>query len=204
MPETAQKKGYPPKSKHEDSAEVFPLIKRWCLITYDISADAGKQRYKFLKRARAMGAMQYSESCYLLPFTEESFNEAQKLARVGKCYVWLSTIQSEGAAKVSHKYHDYVARRVDTILERLNTAETYFATGQHIPAKRMGVKTLILIKQLQKISTTKYKEKWLRDKIVELVDRFKVVYGFSKAQEENKPGPVSPEPEKAPAVAMAE
>ena len=61
------------------SAEQKELILDFVLIMYDIPAVERKLRRRFIQDALAMGAEQYTESVYLLPFSEKALEMANGL-----------------------------------------------------------------------------------------------------------------------------
>jgi len=72
----------------EAKAEAKELIQDFVLINYDIPATEKKLRRQFLKKALAMGAQQFTESVYLLPYSETALEMANELESAGHAVVW--------------------------------------------------------------------------------------------------------------------
>lgn len=160
----------------ETEAEVKEIIQNYVLITYDIPAKETKTRSLFLKEARAIGAIGYTQSCYLLPYSEKAFELANKLALIGDAIVWKSRQEDKAKAlAITYKYEDHLHLRCDYIRQRLVIGMEHIAAGRLGKANQMGRKTGELLAQLAQIAENFYHE-WLNEELKELVADWKVVY----------------------------
>ena len=157
-------------------APVKEIIDEYVLLTYDIPAKEGKLRKTFLKQAAAIGAICYTQSCYLLPYSEVSFGLANELAQYGKAVVWISKQKDKDkAADITNKYEEHLHIRCQTIEQRFVLISEYIEIGNLFTANRMLTKTLTLLSQLAKIAET-YNPPWLKPKIEELYKKMAVIY----------------------------
>lgn len=164
-------------------AEVKEIQSDWVLITYDIPVTAEPVRHKFLKQAAALGAVQHTESVYILPYSDTSFALANELAQVADVIIWKSHQEDkEKAAAITESYEDHLKVRCDEIEQRLSISQDFITGGQLGVAARMGIKTLRLLKQLDKISQS-FNPPWLKGRLEELAAKWSTIYG---AKEEKK------------------
>jgi len=160
-------------------AEVKEIISDFILIVYDIPATAKKLRAAFLRDAKAIGAIQHTQSCYLLPLSDKAFELANELAVKGSAVVWKSKQpDKEKALEITTKYGDHIHTRCLAIENRLAISQDYIASGKLGIALRMGVKTGKLLKQLAQIQES-YSPDWFKTKLEELVGKWKEIYGGS-------------------------
>lgn len=100
----------------------------WILFTYDLpnTKEGIKARYEFLYKAKWLGAIQHTESVYLMPWTHQSNTAALNLASVGKVYLWYTKVGDEQQAIGLTRDYDTgleariedLTKRVDKILEQ--------------------------------------------------------------------------------------
>lgn len=158
-------------------AEVKELIQDFVLITYDIPAKAKKLRRSFLRDAAAMGAEQYTESVYLLPYSEEALKMACELESAGHAVVWTAHMPDEKTAlNINIKYEHGIKNRCMLIEQRLVIAQEYIQNGWLKRAQKMGIKTGKLLKELSVIAEN-YKPDWFTERLQELVKNWKEVHG---------------------------
>ena len=101
--------------------EVKEFQTSWFLITYDMphSPEGDKARHEFLVNAATIGAIQHTESVYLLPWIPEANMEAIKLAEVGKVYVWYAKASDEmQAADLTREYDRGLRKRLEKLEAR--------------------------------------------------------------------------------------
>ena len=112
----------------EVPVNVKEFANDWILFTYDLpnTKEGTKARYEFLHKARWLGAMQHTESVYLMPWTNRSNAVALQLASVGKVYLWYTKAGDEQQAiNLTRDYDtglevriEELSKRVDRILEQ--------------------------------------------------------------------------------------
>ena len=167
----------------ETKIEVKQLIKDYILLVYDIPASASKARYEFLKKAKEIGAVPHTQSCYLLPYSEKAMEMANEIAVVGNAVVWKSTQQDEKKAlEITTDYESHIKLRCDRIEQRLAIAQDYMNDGKLGKANLMGIKTGKLLGQLAKISEN-FSRAWFVKRLNTLVNAWKMLY---EPKQENK------------------
>ena len=157
-------------------AEVKELIVDWILCVYDIPATEKKLRRQFIKQALEMGAEQFTESCYMLPFSEKALEMANELESAGHAVVW-SAHQHDmtKAVEINVKYATGIKNRCNVISQRLVIVQEYIKAGKLLRAQGMGIKTGKLLTELVKINEN-YKPEWLKPKLEELLSKWKEVH----------------------------
>jgi hypothetical protein len=156
--------------------EVKQLIKDYILLVYDIPANQAKTRYEFLKKAKEIGAMPHTQSCYLLPYSEKAMEMASEVAAVGDAVVWKSTQQDEKKAlEITTDYESHIKLRCDRIEQRLAIAQDYMNDGKLGKANLMGIKTGKLLGELAKISEN-FSPAWFVKRLNKLVTDWKKLY----------------------------
>lgn len=123
--------------------EVKAICHQWILLTYDLPAtkEGDKARSAFLKRARAIGAIEHTASVYLLPWTPESENLALDVAEAGHAYLWTSEVKDEKRARELTSTYDTKLEPVfDQIGERIDRIEGHQEKRPKL-AQRMAEKT---------------------------------------------------------------
>ena len=160
----------------ETKAEVKELILDFVLIMYDIPAVEKKLRHRFIRDALEMGAEQYTESVYLLPFSEQALEMANQLESAGHAVVF-SAHQHDlaKATEINVKYSTGIKNRCKVIEQRLVIIGEYIKKGSLLRAQGMGLKTARLLKELVKINEN-YHPGWLKPKIEELLKKMEKVY----------------------------
>jgi len=99
------------------------ICDKWLLLTYDMPhTEAGdKARREFLVQARALGAMQHTESVYLIPFSPAAELAAIELSKAGKVIIWTSqTTSPEAAKEVTKTYDDELKGFLKKLSERVH------------------------------------------------------------------------------------
>lgn len=160
-----------------DEAEVKEIIQDYVLICYDIPASEGKLRKRFLREAHSIGAIGYTQSVYLIPYSDKAFDLANNLAAKGNAIVFRSNQANEKKAlEITVKYEHHLQARCDLIAQRLVIGQEYITAGKLGMAKRVGIKTGRLLQELFTIAET-FSPVWLMPRIAELVIQWKVIYG---------------------------
>ncbi len=128
------------------------ICDKWLLITYDIpTTKVGNQtRNKFLKEAAQVGATQFTESVYLLPYTPEAELLALEVARVGKAVVWTSQPTNESLAReVTQVYDRGLKPLLDKVIERIDKIAAQIDARHYKMAEKMTEKTERMINSLE-------------------------------------------------------
>lgn len=160
-----------------EAAEVKEILQDYVLITYDIPAKDWKTRANFIRKARSVGAMMYTASCWLLPYSEAAFELANEVAASGNAIVWRShQADKKKAAIIMTTYEQHLEARCEYIEQRLQRAVEYMTMGKLWTAARMGIKTGELLKELAQIAEHFGKD-WLKERLAKLVADWKGVYG---------------------------
>ncbi|KKK80731.1 hypothetical protein LCGC14_2820560 [marine sediment metagenome] len=137
----------------ETKAEVKELILDFVLIMYDIPAVEKKLRHRFIRDALEMGAEQYTESVYLLPFSEKALEMANELESAGHAVVFSAHQHDiKTAVEINVKYSTGIKNRCKVIEQRLVIVQEYIKAGKLLRAQGMGLKTGKLLKELIKIN----------------------------------------------------
>lgn len=95
----------------------------WILFTYDLpnTKEGVKTRYEFLNKAKWLGAVQHTESVYLMPWTDQSNAAALELAKSGKVYLWYTKVGDEQqAVNLTRDYDDGLKARIDELAKRVD------------------------------------------------------------------------------------
>ncbi len=157
-------------------AEKKEITAEYILLTYDIPAKEKKLRRDFLKAVKSIGAMEYTASVYLLPFTAESLALANSLNSKGHAVVWTAQQPDKGkATEIYAKYAQHLKLKLLAIQQRLTMAQDYIQAGHMAMALKMGVKTGKLLQELAHIQKN-YNQPWFETKLQELVQSWKEVY----------------------------
>ena len=99
------------------------ICDKWLLLTYDMPhTEAGdKARREFLSQARALGAMQHTESVYLMPLTPAGELAAIELSKSGKVVIWTSqTTDPQKAKEVTQGYDEELKGFLKKLSERVH------------------------------------------------------------------------------------
>lgn len=119
---------------------VKEFQEEWLLISYDLphSDEGDKARSEFLKQAGHIGAVQHTESVYLLPWTAQANMEVIRLAEVGKVYCWYGAATTpEQVQELSRQYDAGLAKQVDRIEERAVRILGHVSDSHHKMARKM-------------------------------------------------------------------
>jgi hypothetical protein len=158
-------------------AEVKQIVQDYVLITYDIAASQGKLRKVILKKLYDMGATSYTQSVYLMPYSEASMALANEIAAGGQAVIWRSKQEDPVQAdKITIKYNEHLGDRCNLIQQRLAQIKDHIEAGRLGKATRMILKTNLLLEQLFTISKT-YNPPWLMPKLAGLKMQLNQVIG---------------------------
>ena len=124
----------------EVPVEIKEFQDNWLMITYDLPhSEAGdKARSEFLQQAGHIGAVQHTESVYLLPWTAHANLEVIKLSEVGRVYCWYgAATTTEQMEELSRIYDAGLAKQVDRIEERAVRILGHVSDNHHKMARKM-------------------------------------------------------------------
>lgn len=158
------------------TAEIKEILQDFCLITFDIPACQGKLRKVVLKQLAQIGAIGYTQSVYLIPLSEKSFELANDISAGGSAFVWRSQMVNVDKAKaITIKYDEHIHDRVAYIQQRLVQIKDHIDADRLGKANLMIKKTQALIHQLEQI-TESYNPTWLAPEIQTLKTNLAQVY----------------------------
>lgn len=132
--------------------QLREFVDDWILLTFDLPANqkGNKARYEFLKKAQQIGAMEHTESVYLMPWTVESESIAIDIASVGDAYLWYSKAKDNTmAVAMTEKYDRDIAKLIDELGDRLVRIGKHWQDGKESLARRMMKKTWDRVTDLQ-------------------------------------------------------
>jgi hypothetical protein len=90
---------------HVRQPEVKEVEENWILITYDIPRTEETIRKSVLRRLHRLGALQFTESVYYLPYSREGIVAAREVCKgAGSVFAWYSKIEGEQARELTAKY----------------------------------------------------------------------------------------------------
>jgi len=128
--------------------QMREVCDQWILITYDLpnTEEGQKARSKFLHRAERIGAVQHTESVYLMPWTPESELCAVEVASIGRAFLWVSSIKDENRAKELTEDYDakVEAGLIKEVRERIAKMQEH-AQSNIRAFERMKAKTFTLL-----------------------------------------------------------
>jgi hypothetical protein len=157
-------------------AEIKQIIDSYVLLTFDIPACQGKLRKTVLKELAKIGAIAYTQSVYLLPLSEKSFELANDISAGGSAFVWQSKmVNIDKAQAITIKYDEHIHDRVAYIQQRLVQIKDHIDADRLGKANLMIKKTQALIHQLEQI-TESYNPPWLAPEIQTLKANLAQVY----------------------------
>jgi hypothetical protein len=136
------------------TVQVKAVIDKWLLLTYDIPNDGEgpKARYEFLQRARIVGAVQHTESVYIMPWTSTATALAIELGMIknAKVYAWYSeATDPKLAAEMTAMYDGEMVRWLDEINVRLGKSADHLKQDHAGVAGRMLEHTISLLNDLE-------------------------------------------------------
>jgi len=131
--------------------ELKEVCQDWILLTYDLphNKEGDKARSEFLHKAKTIGAVQHTESVYLLPWTPMSESMAIEVSRVGNAFIWLSSVKdNQKARKLTNDYDADIKRSISSVKKRITKMKRHAEDGKSGLVERMRVKTDRMIKDL--------------------------------------------------------
>jgi len=96
--------------------EVKEVEENWILITYDIPRSGGTVRKSVLRRLHRLGALQFTESVYYLPYSREGVVAATEVCKgAGSVFAWYSKIEGEQARELTAKYVSDITSAIESL-----------------------------------------------------------------------------------------
>jgi len=137
----------------DSKIQIRDIVDNWILISYDIpNTEEGNQaRQHFLKEASAIGAVQHTESCYLIPDSPDAQILALNLAKTGggEVIVWGKAEPLNHKEEVTARYDAKLEPLMDEIIERLDKMDAYRFTNKQKRVIKMIPKTERLIQNAE-------------------------------------------------------
>lgn len=155
----------------ESPVELKEVADSFILITYDLprTEEGDKARLEFLKEARKIGAVQHTESVYIMPWTQDANVAAVLAAKVekSKVFVWFTKVDPAVGEQLLVHYDMTVRRWFDEVDERLTRMAGYLDSGKPGLADRMLARTLDAVKELEAIAQRR-RAPWMAQAVKEL------------------------------------
>ena len=165
---------------------VRDVCDNWLLLTYDLpnTEEGNKLRSEFLRTAKRMGAVQHTESVYLLPWTQQAELLAMEIAKIGNAFIWTSHPQDpKQAAEITEDYDNKIVEGIiSDITDRLEKMEDIASIGNSRSYHRMVEKTDNMITEA-KVIAKRRGSKHLIDMIDALEKRYREI-SISAADDE--------------------
>ena len=121
--------------------EIRRIEKDWILVVYDISVEKGSMRKRVLRRLHKLGALQFTESVYYMPYTEEGISAAQEISGGGTLFVWSSKVEEEGARLLTDRFAMDISSAVDNLESKVCKAEDLLESGERIDWRLKSLRT---------------------------------------------------------------
>ena len=157
--------------------DVRELVDSWILLTYDVphTKEGDKARSDFLRKARDIGAVQHTESVYLLPWTPRSESLALDVAKVGNAFLWTSNVKDKvRATELTVKYDADIKESLKKIKDRIRRINKHYEEGRDGIAARMVKKTETMLWNASNIASRRGSVD-LCDKVNSLIQELKLL-----------------------------
>jgi hypothetical protein len=129
----------------DNKIQVREVVDKWMLITYDLpNTEIGvKARSLFLKQAQSIGALQHTESVYLMPWSIEAEQLALHLAKTagGEVVVWSQAEPVNHKEDITASYDRALRPLMQQITARLDKMDGYKFANRRKSVLRMAPKT---------------------------------------------------------------
>ena len=128
------------------------ICDKWLLCTFDLPAtpEGNKARFEFVKEARSLGAMQHTESVYLIPFSPAAELACIELSKAGKVFIWTSqTTDPNKAKEVTVSYDEELKGFLKTLSERVNKMLQHKLDAKYGLFDKMVEKTNAMMADMQ-------------------------------------------------------
>lgn len=92
----------------KEGGGVREIPRDWILITYDLSSKQSYLRQKVLALMRKIGAIQHTQSCYLVPATDDADTVISIIQSSGLAFAWVSSVRDEYKDSLYQRYREKV------------------------------------------------------------------------------------------------
>ena len=137
----------------DSKIKVRDVVDKWMLITYDLpnTEEGTKARNHFLIAASAIGAVQHTESVYLMPWSPEAQTLALNLAKTagGEVIVWAQAEPLNKKEEITAGYDSALRPVMKEITERLDKMADYVQRNHQKRVIQMRIKTERLIQNAE-------------------------------------------------------
>jgi len=155
--------------------EAIALVSDWILLTYDLPADRAKERAEFLKRAKWLGAVQHTESVYIMPNTTATLRLVEELSQISHAFVWFSKPSDEERAReLTDRYDDKVKLWLLGLEERIKKVRQRMEEGKQGAARMIARTTYKEMQKLEDIIERRGNVELMIELVV-LMDKLKAV-----------------------------
>ena len=141
----------PEANNRKEELELFGLLNDtefklkdihsdWVLLTYDIpnTKEGSEVRRTFLNNARWLGAVQHTESVYMMPWTRGANNMIVKLQAVGEIFIFYTSVNPIQALDLTNKYDKQLQESIKSLEPRLDKMSSHSEEGHYGQVKRMS------------------------------------------------------------------
>ena len=115
-----------------DEVPMKRIEENWILITYDIPRSEGSLRKRVLRRLHKIGAIQFTESVYYMPYNPASLKAARDVSEGGEIIVWFSKVEGADAALLTKRYILKIAHELEVLKNKIWEAEEEVRTSQQL------------------------------------------------------------------------
>jgi len=137
----------------DSKIQIKEVVEKFLLITYDLPrSEAGnKARQQFLIQAKSIGAVQFTESVYMMPWGGEAERLALSLAKTagGEVIVWSQAQPLNKQEEVTASYDNALRPRMVEISERLDKIGEYKYKNRRKMVLKMLPKTEQLMANME-------------------------------------------------------
>lgn len=121
--------------------EMREIEANWILVAYDIPVEAGSLRKRVLRRLHSLGALQFTESVYYMPYTEAGIDAAREISGGGTLFVWSSKVEEEDARLLTGRFATDIASAVEALESKVWRAEDLLESGECIDWRLKSLST---------------------------------------------------------------
>lgn len=124
----------------------------WVLLTYDLpnTKEGTDARYKFLRMARYAGAIQHTESVYMIPWSNAVNGIIAELSSIGggQIFVFHTKVDEVQAVDLTNRYDDKLEETIESIMPRIPRINEHIADDHEQQARRMINKTWDMVQPM--------------------------------------------------------
>ena len=140
--------------------DIKDIHSDWVLLTYDIpnTKEGSDIRREFLNKAKWLGAIQHTESVYMMPWTKSVNNMIVKLSAVGEIFIFYTNVNQLQAVDLTSKYDTALQTTIHSLESRLNKMNSHAADGHYGQVRRMSKITWEKVQDLIMAATNRGSE----------------------------------------------